>query len=84
MAALQRECSTLASTSAGRNNQCNASAYSIGQLVGGGLLDQDHAVACLVDAGVLTGLPERDVRAAVASGMRAGMGKPRVAPKRDR
>ena len=38
-AALDQECARLAWTTSGRNQQLNASAFSLGQLVGAGVLD---------------------------------------------
>jgi P4 family phage/plasmid primase-like protien len=60
-----------------RNDTANRCGFSLGQLVGAGLLDEYTAEQTLVAAAMDTGLGEGEALAAVRSGMRAGMAKPR-------
>lgn len=62
----------------GRNHQLNQSAYNLGQLVGGGLLDPARAKGMLEAAGRAVGLQEREIVLTVASGLRSGFRNPRV------
>jgi len=81
--ALAEECRKVRETlEGGRNEQLNTSAYKIGQLVGGGELDEGDAERALTDAGHAVGLPVGEVRATVRSGMRAGKLAPRVRAQR--
>lgn len=81
-AALEKECSIMASTQeGGRNDQLNRSAFALWQLVAGGELDRHEAEAALIDAATRSGLLEREVRKTLASGMKAGESKPRSAPE---
>jgi len=61
-----------------RNDTLNSSAYSLGQLVGAGLLDESEIERKLIGIGIEVGLGEGEAAAAVRSGMRAGIAKPRV------
>lgn len=81
-AALQRETEAVASTQEGaRNERLNSAAFSIGQLVGSGDLEESHARRELEAAGSAAGLPADEVRRTVASGLNAGMQQPRSAPR---
>ena len=60
-----------------RNATLNKSAFTIGQLVGAGILDEHDAAAVLEDAGQRIGLSPGEVRRSVASGLRAGARCPR-------
>lgn len=60
-----------------RNDTANRCGFSLGQLVGAGLLGEYTAEQTLVAAAMEVGLSESEASAAVRSGMRAGMAKPR-------
>lgn len=60
-----------------RASTLNRQSYSLGGLVAAGVMDQDLVVGELVAAGISSGLSEREARAIVASGLRAGMARPR-------
>lgn len=77
-AALAGECRTVAATPEGsRNHQLNISAFKIGQLVGGGHLDEAEAADQLENAGLAAGLSRSEVEATVRSGLNAGQREPR-------
>lgn len=82
-AALSRATSDVAASKDGtRHRTLNATAYSIGRLVGGAEIDLDEAIIDLRRAGIACGLRERDVRTTVRDGIAAGMRLPRTAPCR--
>lgn len=62
-----------------RNVTLNRAAFSLGQLVGAGLLDEDAASGALLTAAGAAGLPEREADATIRSGLRAGAKSPRSA-----
>lgn len=64
-----------------RNHQLNASAFALGQIVGGGALDHDDVRARLIGAAANIGLDAAETGATVASGMTAGMAEPRHPPE---
>jgi hypothetical protein len=77
-AAFESELSRLRRAAEGsRNHTLNRAAFALGQLVGGHHLDGDMVRDALVTAGVGMGLTTREVRATVASGLRAGRATPR-------
>ena len=86
-AAVDGECRELATMPprSGRNLRLFQAAARLGELVGAGLLPQDHAEACLEAAAQDCGLVREDglrsVRATIASGMRRGLAKPREVAK---
>lgn len=80
-AALQDEVRILKGTSAGdRNNQLNQSAFSLGQLVAGGLLDEATVVHALSDAAENVGLRNDEIEGTIRSGLKAGARCPRTMP----
>jgi hypothetical protein len=80
-AALSGELEKLATASRGaRNNTLNTAAYSLGQLVGAGLLNRAEVESQLLSVALSTGLEEREAQATVASGLRAGEKQPRSVP----
>jgi len=83
-AALDRECELVASTGHGRNDQINVSAFSLGQLVAGGLLDRSDVERRVYTAAEASGYVGKDgpaaTRATIASGISKGMREPRAAP----
>lgn len=60
-----------------RNDTLNRAAFALGQLVAGGHLDEGAVAAELLDAAIAAGLGEREARATVWSGLRAGGSFPR-------
>ena len=79
--ALDSEIAELSATPEGsRNAQLNKTAFSLGQLVAGGELDQDQVEVSLMAAAVDIGLNESEARQTVKSGMGSGGQKPRTAP----
>lgn len=80
-AALRAELGALVRAPEGtRNNQLNAAAFSLGQLVGAGALDRSDVEAALEDAARAVGLSERETVGTIRSGVEAGMEKPRTLP----
>lgn len=80
-AALERILGRLAATPEGRRNvELNTAAFSVGQLVAGGELDAD-AVSELGVVASRVGLSESEALATIASGVSAGMARPRSAPR---
>jgi hypothetical protein len=76
--ALADESEAVARTPPGRrNDRLNRAAFAVGQLVTGGELEEPDAYATLTAAGEAAGLRPREVRATVASGLRAGRLTPR-------
>ncbi len=63
-----------------RNHTLNRAAFSLGQLVGSGYLDDDTVRHELTAAALHAGLTGREIRATVASGLRAGTLLPRHPP----
>jgi hypothetical protein len=77
-AALARERAAVATAPVGRRNATlNRSAFNLGQLVAGGLLDADQVRGVLLAAALEAGNPEDKARATIASGLRGGAAKPR-------
>jgi hypothetical protein len=80
-AAIYRECSAVANAgNGGRNGQLNKSAFSLGQLVGGGELQQSEVVAALLVAAYQCGLPRWEANATIRSGLKKGKDNPRQRP----
>ena len=78
-AALTRELETLRATkTGGRNGALNRSAFVLGQLVAGGLLDEATVRAELYEAAVAIGLGEAETYKSINSGLRAGLANPRT------
>lgn len=65
-----------------RNDNLNRSAFSLGSLVAGGVLDKRQVEADLLATAISIGLPEAEARATIKSGLDAGALEPRTAPKR--
>jgi hypothetical protein len=81
-AALEQECKTVAAAApGGRNNALNIAAFNLGQLIGGGALDEDIVRDALLEAAVACKLVEDDgedkARATIDSGISAGRVQPR-------
>jgi Bifunctional DNA primase/polymerase, N-terminal len=60
-----------------RNDTLNCAAFSLGQLVGGGVLEQTEVESALIAA---TSLEETEASATIRSGISAGFEEPRSAP----
>lgn len=67
----------LNATNGGRNATLNIAAFSLGQLVGAGLVGEDEVVPVLLDAAAAVGLPLAEARGVVHRGVRAGAQRPR-------
>lgn len=77
-AALRAELEAVLSCPNGeRNNTLHRAAFSLGQLVSGGALDRTRVLTLLHRAGTDIGLSDRETRATVASGLKAGAQAPR-------
>jgi putative DNA primase/helicase len=63
-----------------RNNTLNAAAFSLGQLVGAGLLERFQVERPLVLAARVAKLGEQEAAATVRSGLDAGQNQPRALP----
>lgn len=76
--ALAREIDQLRATGeGGRNDQLNVAAFSLGTLVGAGILDEAQAIQELTDAAQAIGLEADEIRDTVRSGLAGGKQKPR-------
>ncbi|MFI5329625.1 MAG: DUF927 domain-containing protein [Desulfobaccales bacterium] len=83
--ALANELAKLARTPEGshnRNNQLNKSAKALGELVGAGILDRGSVEAGLTGAALSIGLPEKEARDTIQSGLEAGLKEPRKLPEK--
>lgn len=79
-AALDNEINRVKAAAEGqRNTELNRAAYSLGQLVGGGALDEALVIRALLAA---TPLPHREAEATIRSGIDSGKEKPRATPSR--
>ena len=63
-----------------RNHQLNASAFSLGQLVAGGVLDGDEVAQALYTAAMRSGLTDTEAVKTIRSGMTSGTQNPRAVP----
>lgn len=85
LAALEAECNLLGSTPDGsRNDRLNEAAYNLGQLVGGGALDETFVVEQLTAVANTIGLGKSEAKHTIKSGIRAGKLKPRGVPEKER
>lgn len=71
-----------ATSGGGRNEALNKAAFSLGQLVAGGELDEPTVVRELTAAARLAGLDEHEIQPTIESGLRAGGLQPRNVPER--
>ncbi|MEV0570648.1 bifunctional DNA primase/polymerase [Dactylosporangium sp. NPDC050588] len=78
-AALRRECDAIAAMppDSGRNNALNRAAFSLGQLVGAGVLSVDSVSTALLHAAARSGLSEHEAARTIRSGLAAGQRSPR-------
>lgn len=63
-----------------RNHALNAAAFSLGQLVAGGVLGVDQVIDALLLAAGRVGLEVSETRKTIASGLRSGAAQPRRVP----
>ncbi|MGO9600990.1 MAG: phage/plasmid primase, P4 family [Isosphaeraceae bacterium] len=76
--ALEDECQNVACAPMGsRNETLNKASFSLGQLVGAGVLDRACAERRLTDAAHACGLSDHELAATLRSGLDAGLGQPR-------
>lgn len=68
--------------SGGRNHRLNRAAFSLGQIVGAGLLDPGTVTDQLHQAALGAGLGAREATMTIRSGLQAGMTRPRVPAER--
>ena len=81
-AALDKELDALArAVEGGRNEQLNKSAFSLGQLVAGGVLNESEVVNKLETVAMAIGLNEREITRTIESGLRGGAKEPRGIPQ---
>ncbi len=79
--AIERECGRLCMTPPGnRDNQTNASAFSLGTMTNWPEMDRQKAVQALYAAARQTGLDEASINRAITSGWNAGILEPRPRP----
>lgn len=64
-----------------RNQTLNDEAHSLGQLIGGGALDEAEAREALRRAAIGAGLSEEETRKTIESGIESGKAKPRTVPE---
>lgn len=77
-AALRNEVERMRTARIGtRNDTLNRCAYALGRLVGAGLLDRDLAASELFHAARQSGLSARECASTLASGLGAGIARPR-------
>ena len=82
-AALRNETErVLAAQTGTRNDTLNRAAYALGRLIGAGILDRDLAASELFHAARRAGLPARECASTLASGLGAGMARPRFPVRR--
>jgi hypothetical protein len=83
LAALKRELTQLLGAEGGdRNHRLNRAAFSLGMLVAGGELSEARVQAELAAAGEAIELDAHEIERTIASGLREGLRRPRVAPHR--
>lgn len=82
-AALIGEAARVANAPEGvRNDQLNRSAFSLGTLVGAGALPREQVETSLTRAAVAAGVSTNEAARTIASGLDAGMARPRELPTR--
>jgi AAA domain-containing protein len=82
--ALDLECARVHTAKPGeRNNALNRAGYSIGQLVGGKMLDYGTAFNPLYFAARQVGLEDAEIQGTLPRALRDGAESPRVAPERN-
>jgi hypothetical protein len=75
--ALRHACERLSTAAEGtRNATLNREAFGLGKLVASGALDELDVTTALLDAGMASGLGQRETERTIQSGLRAGMAQP--------
>ena len=83
--ALAEELAKLAGTGEGeRNSNLNKTAFTLGQLIGAGVLDRGSVDAALLGVSLSIGLGEAEALATIKSGLEGGMKEPRELPEKAR
>gem|GEM_PF-1966749 len=67
-----------------RNQTLNDEAYTLGQLIGGGVLDEIETRETLRRAAIGAGLSEEETRKTIESAIEAGKAKPRTVPEENK
>lgn len=76
--ALAREAEHVATTKEGsRNHTLNRAAFSLGQLIASGHLDETEVISSLTHAAIRAGLTEAEATRTITSGINAGQRQPR-------
>lgn len=76
--AMREELQAVADAQVGeRNNQLNKSSFSLGTLVGAGVISVAEVGSALLNAAIAVGLPAAEARMTIRSGLNAGCLKPR-------
>lgn len=84
-AALESEAKKLGNSSSGdRNNQMNRSAFSMGQLVGAGILGEDEVFSRLSDAAICAGIAPQEAKYHLRKSISDGMNCPREIESQNR
>ena len=79
--ALESECDEVSRTPEGsRNDRLNRASFSMGQLIGAGILDERDAVRSLTRAGQTAGLDSEEIERTIQSGIDGGKAAPRKLP----
>ncbi|MEE8214758.1 MAG: bifunctional DNA primase/polymerase [Alphaproteobacteria bacterium] len=82
-AALEREAEAVANATEGtRNHTLTKAAHALGQFVGSGALSAERVESELTRAALHAGLDPGETRNSIASGLSAGVAKPREVPER--
>ena len=77
-AAVEDECRAVATAPEGaRNHGLNRSAFSLGQIIAAGLLDEGEVIARLINAAIEAGLTPAEALPTIKSGIAGGHRKPR-------
>ena len=83
LAALQDEARKIESTPEGdRNSQLNKAAYSMGQFLAIGALEEGEVILALSEAASRAGLGSDEIRATIISGLNSGRQEPRKIPEK--
>lgn len=79
--ALEDECRAVSTCpQGGRNKTLNKAAYSLGTMVGAGMLSESAVRHGLEQAAIACGLPKSEYLSTIASGLAAGIANPRQPP----
>ena len=78
--ALEDECNAVRNATSHRNDRLNQAAFSLGTLIGAGVLDRQNAESELTQVAIACGLTEKETTATIRSGIEAGIKQPRRLP----